>query len=60
MVNAQNDPFLSEACFPVAEAAANPYLYLEIPKTGGHVGFTQSFLANEYYSEKRAVEFLTD
>ena len=60
MVNAQNDPFLSQACFPVAEAEANPYLYLEIPKTCGHVGFTQSFMANEYYSEKRAVEFLTD
>jgi uncharacterized protein len=59
LVNAQNDPFLSEACFPVTEAAANPHLYLEVPSTGGHVGFTQSFWANEYYSEKRAVEFLT-
>jgi predicted alpha/beta-fold hydrolase len=59
MVNAQNDPFLSEDCFPVSEAAGNPHLYLELPRTGGHVGFTQSFLANEYYSERRAVEFLT-
>jgi predicted alpha/beta-fold hydrolase len=59
LVNAQNDPFLSEACFPVAEATGNPNLYLELPKAGGHVGFTQSFLANEYYSEKRTVEFLT-
>jgi uncharacterized protein len=59
LLNAQNDPFLSEACFPVAEAEVQPNLYLEVPKSGGHVGFTQSFLANEYYSEKRAVEFLT-
>jgi uncharacterized protein len=59
VVNAQNDPFLSEACFPEAEAAANPLLYLETPQAGGHVGFTLNFLANEYYSEKRAVEFLT-
>jgi predicted alpha/beta-fold hydrolase len=59
LVNALNDPFLSQDCFPEAEAAGNPYLYLEIPKTGGHVGFTQSFWANEYYSEKRAIEFLT-
>jgi uncharacterized protein len=58
LVNAQNDPFLSEACFPEAEATTNPHLYLEIPKAGGHVGFTENFLANEYYSEKRAVEFL--
>lgn len=59
LVNAQNDPFLSGDCYPVAEATNHPYLYLEIPRAGGHVGFTQSFLANEYYSEKRAVEFLT-
>jgi predicted alpha/beta-fold hydrolase len=59
LVNAQNDPFLSEACFPVTEAAGNSHLYLEIPLAGGHVGFTLNFLSNEYYSEKRAVEFLT-
>jgi uncharacterized protein len=58
LVNALNDPFLSQACFPEVEAAGNPHLYLEVPSAGGHVGFTQSFWANEYYSEKRAVEFL--
>lgn len=59
LVNALNDPFLSQECFPVEEAKANPFLYLEMPPTGGHVGFTESFWTNEYYSEKRAVEFLT-
>lgn len=59
LVNAENDPFLSPDCFPVSEATANPNLFLEMPKAGGHVGFAQNFLANEYYSEKRAVEFLT-
>jgi uncharacterized protein len=58
VVNALNDPFLSVACFPEAEAADNPHLFLEIPKAGGHVGFTQSFWTGHYYSEKRAVEFL--
>lgn len=58
VVNAENDPFLSQECFPEDEAAGNPFLFLEIPKTGGHVGFTQSFWNGQYYSEKRAVEFL--
>lgn len=57
LVNAENDPFLSPDCFPVSEADANPNLYLEMPRSGGHVGFTQSFWADEYYSETRAVAF---
>ncbi|HEY4652407.1 MAG TPA: alpha/beta fold hydrolase [Pontibacter sp.] len=58
LVNAKNDPFLSEACYPLAEAEANPYLYLEIPESGGHVGFTEDFRRDIYYSEARAVQFL--
>ncbi|MGV3639758.1 MAG: YheT family hydrolase [Adhaeribacter sp.] len=57
LVNAENDPFLSPDCFPVSEAETNPNLYLEMPRSGGHVGFTQSFWADEYYSETRAVAF---
>ena len=59
LVNAQNDPFLSEACFPVAEAEANPNFFLEMPKAGGHVGFALHFRNGLYYSEQRAISFLT-
>lgn len=59
LVNALNDPFLSEACFPVNEAAANPNLYLEMPAAGGHVGFSLNFRKGIYYSELRALDFLT-
>ncbi|AMM50321.1 alpha/beta hydrolase [Rufibacter sp. DG15C] len=58
LVNAKNDPFLSAECFPLEQAQQNPYLFLEMPETGGHVGFTESFMAGTYYSERRAVEFL--
>jgi predicted alpha/beta-fold hydrolase len=58
LVNARNDPFLAETCFPVEEAKANSNLFLEMPKSGGHVGFMDFNSAKEYWSERRAVEFL--
>lgn len=60
LVNAKNDPFLGEACYPFEEAKQNPYLFLETPETGGHVGFTEDFRKDIYYSEARAVRFLLD
>ena len=59
LVNAQNDPFLSPACFPVPEAETNPFFYLEMPPHGGHGGFTINFRKNLYYTDKRAMEFIT-
>lgn len=56
IINALNDSFLTPECFPVKEAKNNPYLYLEMPKYGGHVGFIQR--GGVYYNEKRALEFV--
>jgi predicted alpha/beta-fold hydrolase len=55
LVNALNDPFLGAECFPREEAEANPHLFLELPESGGHLGFITH--AKEYWSETRAVEF---
>ncbi len=55
IINALNDSFLSPKCYPVKEAKANPYLHLEMPQYGGHVGFVQ--LNTYYYNEMRALEF---
>jgi predicted alpha/beta-fold hydrolase len=55
LVNALTDPFLAPECFPREEAEANPHLYLELPESGGHLGFIT--LGKEYWSETRAVEF---
>jgi uncharacterized protein len=56
MVQAKNDPFLSENSFPKEVAENNPHLTLEICQTGGHVGF----LSNRYqwYLDHRFATFL--
>lgn len=55
--NAKNDPILPEKCYPTYMCANHQYLYLEIPKTGGHCGFLQP--GDKFaYSERRALEFV--
>lgn len=57
LVNAQNDPFLGPACFPTAEAASNPHLFLETPTHGGHLGFLRGPFHRWNWCEERAVQF---
>jgi predicted alpha/beta-fold hydrolase len=57
IVNARNDPFLSEACFPFQKLNNNEKVNLEAPEHGGHCGFSD-FNSSEFWSEKRAVEFI--
>lgn len=55
VLNAQNDPFLGEHCYPKAEVESHPYVFVEYPKFGGHVGFTlpgDEFSYIEYASER--------
>jgi uncharacterized protein len=59
ILNACDDPLLTAESFPVAEAEANPCLFLEMPKWGGHLGFVDLVRGIEPWSERRAVEFLT-
>ena len=57
LVNAQNDPLLTPACSPIELARQHPYIHLETPKTGGHVGFWRP--GRRYvWSEKRAWAFV--
>ncbi|HEX6223289.1 MAG TPA: alpha/beta fold hydrolase, partial [Chryseolinea sp.] len=59
IVNAQNDPFLSELCYPVAKLKHHPWVKFENPQFGGHVGFAQFNKNGLYWSEERARAFLT-
>lgn len=58
LVNALDDPFLAPACYPYEEARSNPYLFLETPAHGGHVGFVSFNPSGHYWSEIRTLEFL--
>jgi len=55
LVNAMNDPFLSESCYPINECRHHDFVTLEMPKEGGHISFAQN--GGIYYSEQRALEF---
>jgi hypothetical protein len=56
ILNAANDSFLGPACYPFDVAKHHENIYLEVPKTGGHVGFHVTNA--EYYSELRVLDFL--
>lgn len=58
LIQAANDPFLPEPCFPRKIAKASKSLHLEIPRHGGHVGFISR--GSEYWSEKRCAKFLEE
>lgn len=55
IINAKDDTFLGDGCYPVEETEQNPHLHLEIPRYGGHVGFWGR--NNITYTEKRALHF---
>jgi uncharacterized protein len=59
ILNAQNDPFLSDTCFPVQLGKKLDAVFFEFPKHGGHVGFSSAKTEKTFYSEARAVEFIT-
>ncbi len=58
MVQAQDDPFLPESCYPYEEAEQNPHLFLETPRFGGHVGFIDKLHNPIYWIERRTIDFL--
>ena len=58
LVIAADDPFLGPTCYPHDEAQASRWLYLEVPRHGGHVGFVSFNSDDAFWSEQRAVAFL--
>tara|TARA_R110001583_G_scaffold50577_10_gene158044 strand:- start:31541 stop:32503 length:963 start_codon:yes stop_codon:yes gene_type:complete len=58
LINAKNDSFLGEDCYPIAIAKHHKNLFLELPQYGGHVGFYGP--DNFTYTERRTLEFLSN
>ncbi len=58
LINAKNDPFLTKKCFPINESIENKNLFLETPKSGGHVGFINFNKNGEYWHERRCLQFI--
>jgi uncharacterized protein len=59
IVNAKNDPFLTPECSPTDLLKNHPRVTLETPDRGGHVGFSLFNDNGLYWSEKRALAFIT-
>ena len=59
IVNAADDSFLHESCYPVETVSKLDNVHLEVPAHGGHCGFVERNDNGDYYSDRRAVEFMT-
>jgi len=60
IVNAKNDPFLAPECYTEDLVKDLAHVFLEIPQKGGHCGFFSNTLHGTYWSEKRALQFLSE
>lgn len=61
LINAQDDPFLTEGCHPFEEAEASEFFYFESPTEGGHVGFVSKYAeTGEGWLDKRVIEFFQE
>ena len=58
IVNAKNDPFLPEACYPHELMDNLDCISFETPARGGHVGFYSANHDGTYWSEQRALDFI--
>ncbi|AUC84406.1 alpha/beta hydrolase [Polaribacter sp. ALD11] len=61
LINAKDDTFLSEECYPRKEAIQSTNFHLEIPDYGGHCGFMSSFKPQENkWLELRIARFIEE
>ncbi len=59
IISAKNDPFLPPDCYTFKASVKNSNLFLELPDLGGHLGFFTLKRGGYFWSEKRAVEWLS-
>lgn len=59
ILNAQNDPVLSESCAVKEIAQKSDYVFSEVPLHGGHCGFYEPNVDGLYWVDRRGVEFVS-
>jgi predicted alpha/beta-fold hydrolase len=59
IINAINDPLLEGLCYPMRLAEKSTSLVLEMPRRGGHTGFTRAGQAFTW-AEERVWQFIND
>jgi uncharacterized protein len=58
IINAKNDPFLSQECYPYERVRSLENVYLQTPEGGGHCGFYPVDYQGVLWSERRALEWV--
>ena len=58
VLNAKDDPMLSEKCFEIEAYLSNPNLFFEFPDFGGHCGFPGRVFQDLYWVDLRVSEFI--
>ncbi len=59
ILNSKDDPFLTKESYPEELAKNSEIIFLETPKTGGHVGFIKRSFEEHYWYELRVLDFIT-
>jgi predicted alpha/beta-fold hydrolase len=59
IMNAQDDPFLTNECYPINLAKEKSNIYLDMPEKGGHVGFMTG-KNKPTWSEIRVFQFIEE
>lgn len=58
LINALDDPFLAENCYPYDEAESNENFFFLAPQYGGHVGFmSRLWEKGAFWHEKEMIRF---
>ena len=60
VVNAADDSFLAERCYPREFAREHDRFHLEVPDYGGHCGWVERNDNGDYYADRRAVAFASE
>ncbi len=58
ILNAKNDPVLSESCAMLEVAKKSDYIFSEMPNYGGHCGFYQPNSDGIYWGDRRIIAFV--